>query len=193
MKTIMSVAELLLGISTPIPVPILTKRLSLRPFADCDAKSMSEMLADDETTKWMGGTRTAAEASASVTSMRDSFNARGWGTLAVTLREDSGCIGYCGVRPLPLTNEVEIAFSLLKSHWGVGLATEASVAYLNLAFDILPIESVVATVYPQNSRCIGVLDKLSMRKETVVFGIWPKPMALLYRVKRNEWLERRTA
>jgi RimJ/RimL family protein N-acetyltransferase len=186
----MSAAELLLKVSVRIPVPIVTARLRLRPFDESDVENITKMLADPETTRWIGGAKSATEAAASVARMRDSFHSRGWGTLAVESLEETTCIGYCGVRPLPYTNDVEIAYSLLKSHWGLGYATEASVACLNWAFDILPTDSVVATVYPGNVRCLSVLKKLSMKQETAVFAVGPESLALLYRVTKSAWLAR---
>ena len=83
-----------------------------------------------------------------------------------------------------------MAFGILRSHWGQGYATEASVACLEMAFDTLQVGSVVATVYPENTRSITVLKKCHMAFETSVFGIWPNSLALLFRVTRETWKQR---
>jgi [ribosomal protein S5]-alanine N-acetyltransferase len=173
-----------------ISVPIRTSRLQLRPFTEGDIGCLGRILADPETTQWIGGTKTEAEAAASVLRMRDSFNSRGWGTLAVLPIGESQSVGYCGVRPLPHTQDVELAFGFLKSHWGHGFATEASIACLDAAFAVLPLQSIVATVYPGNSRSLAVLKKLKMRQEATVFGQWPHSLALLFRVTKDEWTQR---
>lgn len=173
-----------------IPVPIHTQRLLLRPFEAADVQGITALLADPETTRWIGGVKSAHDAAASVMRMKDSFRGRGWGTLAVIPQDGADCVGYCGVRPLAHTQEVEVAFALSKACWGRGLAIEASRACIEATFRALPLDSVVATVYPDNSRSIAVLKKLGMVEESRVFGVWPDSLALLFRITRDEWRKR---
>ena len=173
-----------------VSVPIRTQRLMLRPFEDQDVQGITEMLADPETTRWIGGVKSATEAAASVTRMKQSFKGRGWGTLAVIPQGTTQCVGYCGVRPLAHTQEVEIAFGLSKACWGRGYGTEASNACIDATFKALPLDSIVATVYPDNTRSIAVLKKLGMREESRVFGTWPDSLALLFRIARGDWARR---
>jgi ribosomal-protein-alanine N-acetyltransferase len=189
MNDIASAVEALCGASASarIPVPFLTARLELRPFRDEDTKRFSALLADQVATAFIGGTKSLAEAADSVRFMRDAFVGRGWGTLAVVQRRDNGCIGYCGVRPLQNTPYVELAFALERLSWNCGYATEASVASLDLAFRHLPMESVFATVYPENQASIRVLRKLGMSLHGSIFGAWPRGSALLFRLPRSDW------
>ena len=173
-----------------IPVPIHTERLLLRPFEAADVQGITALLADPETTRWIGGVKSAHDAAASVMRMKDSFRGRGWGTLAVIPQDGADCVGYCGVRPLAHTQEVEVAFALSKACWGRGLAIEASRACIEATFRALPLDSVVATVYPDNSRSIAVLKKLGMVEESRVFGVWPDSLALLFRITRDQWRKR---
>jgi len=177
---------------TRVCVPIRTQRLLLRPFEPGDVPSITEMLGDPETTRWIGGVKSATDAAASVMRMKENFKARGWGTLAVVPQETSPspCVGYCGVRPLTHTQEVELAFGLSKGYWQRGYATEAARACIDATFRALPLDSIVATVYPDNSRSIAVLKKLGMREESRVFGVWPEPLALLFRLTRSDWAQR---
>jgi RimJ/RimL family protein N-acetyltransferase len=170
-----------------VSVPIRTQRLLLRPFEAADVEGMTAMLADPDTTRWIGGVKSAAEAAASVMRMQESFKGRGWGTLAVIPAGTSRCVGYCGVRPLAHTQEVEIAFGLSKDYWQRGLGTEASRACIDATFRALPLDSIVATVYPDNGRSIAVLKKLGMKEEARVFGVWPDSLALLFRITRADW------
>jgi RimJ/RimL family protein N-acetyltransferase len=174
-----------------LPVPIRARRLQLRPFEACDAAGIAALLADGETTRWIGGVKTETEAAASVARMRDSFDAWGFGTLAVVPISGTECVGYCGIRPLAHTHDLEIAFGLLRSHWGQGFATEACTACLDASFNSLPLSSVVATVYPENARSIAVLKKLGMEPEKQVFGTWPNTVALLFGLTREAWMRRR--
>jgi [ribosomal protein S5]-alanine N-acetyltransferase len=182
--------KFLLAGAHAIPVPIMTTRLELRPFREADTDGIAQLLADREATRYIGNVKSREAAAASVRLMQDAFSARGWGTLAVARHEDGVCIGYCGVRPLPHTAEVEIAFALQQKWWNAGYATEAATAAMDSAFTNLGIESVVATVYPENKASLRVLAKLGMTFESEVFGHWPMTSALLFRVQRREWLAR---
>lgn len=172
-------------------VPILTARLELRPFRETDIHSIAQLLADPEATKYIGDVRSGQVAAESVRIMRDAFAARGWGTLAVVSRGTGDCHGYCGVRPLAHTPEVEIAFALKRECWNLGYATEAAAASMDAAFTTLGIGSIVATVYPENRASLRVLTKLGMTPESEVFGHWPMNTALLFRIKKDQWLNAR--
>lgn len=173
-----------------LPVPCSTGRLELRPFCEEDTNSFAQLMGDPETTKYIGGVRSQSAAADAVRYMRNAFLSRGWGTLAVALTASRACIGYCGVRPLLNTPEVELAFALNRATWNQGYATEAASASLDLAFTHLPIDRVVATVYPENRACIRVLDKLGMQQQGSIFGAWPNNTALLYSLDRRVWMTR---
>jgi RimJ/RimL family protein N-acetyltransferase len=175
------------GASPRIPAPCLTSRLELRPFCEDDIERIATLLADREVTLFIGGTKPFAAAADSVLYMRDAFAGRGWGTLAVVQRSNNACIGYCGVRPLINTPYVELAFAFERTSWNCGYATEAAKASLDLAFRHLPVDSVVATVYPDNRASIRVLTKAGMYLHGSIFGVWPRSSALLYRLDRTTW------
>ena len=168
-----------------LPTPIVTNRLELRPFRESDIDGIADLLADREATQFIGNVKSREAAAQSVIVMRDAFAARGWGTLAVVPVGTSTCIGYCGVRPLPHTAEVEIAFALQRDYWNLGFATEAAAASMKAAFEYLGVNSIVATVYPENKASLRVLTKLGMNFESEVFGHWPMTTALLFRASRE--------
>jgi RimJ/RimL family protein N-acetyltransferase len=174
-----------------LAVPIVTARLELRPFRETDNHSIAQLLADPEATKYIGDVRSREVAAESVRIMRDAFTARGWGTLAVVSRGGGACLGYCGVRPLAHTPEVEIAFALKRECWNLGYATEAAAASMDAAFSTLGLGSIVATVYPENRASLRVLAKLGMTPESEVFGHWPMNTALLFRISQDQWFNAR--
>ena len=175
-----------------LKVPLLTPRMELRPFAESDIEGIVELLADRETTRFIGSIKSPQVAADSVRNMRDAFAARGWGTLAVLLRGKNDCLGYCGVRPLPHTAEMELAFALRRAYWNQGYCTEAAAASIDAAFNSLGVKSIVATVYPENKSSLRVLEKLGMQFESEVFGHWPMTTALLFRLDSARWLARHT-
>ncbi len=172
------------------PHEIQTDRLVLRAFSADDATGLARVLSDKEAAQFIGGPKSYEEARESAIRMRDAFSQRGWGTLAVILPSAGTCIGYCGVRPLSCTPDVELAFALERSCWGKGYATEAATAVLDAAFVCLRFESIVGTVYPENLASQRVLAKLGLKFERKVFGYWPRDEAWLFRVHRNDWRRR---
>jgi [ribosomal protein S5]-alanine N-acetyltransferase len=172
---------------TSLPVPIVTPRLELRPFVDTDADSIIRLLSNSVATHFIGGNVSAESSAKLVSRMGEAFRTRGWGTLAVVPKDRSACIGYCGVRPLALTADVEIAFALDPSCWNLGYATEAARACIDANFITLGLSSIVATVYPDNTASCRVLTKLGLAPAGRVFGIWPREHALLFRIDRSAW------
>lgn len=170
-----------------LSVPITTPRLELRPFVDSDVEGIVRLLTNPQATQFIGGPLSAQDAAKSFTRMAQAFRERGWGTLAVVPTGGACCIGYCGVRPLVQTTDVEIAFALDPGCWNMGYATEAASACIDSAFLTLGLGSIVGTVYPENAASCRVLAKLGLTPRGRVFGNWPNNYALLFRVERTTW------
>ena len=172
---------------TQLPVPIITPRLELRAFVDSDADGIIRLLTNPVATQFIGGALSADAAAKVAKRMVEAFQTRGWGTLAVVPKDRSTCIGYCGVRPLAQTTDVEIAFALDPECWNLGYATEAARACIDASFVALGLNAIVATVYPDNAASCRVLTKLGLVPSGRVFGIWPREYALLFRIDRRTW------
>jgi RimJ/RimL family protein N-acetyltransferase len=87
-----------------------------------------------------------------------------WKLLA-RVREDAGLIGFCGLQPLPESEEIEIGWWLARAWWGRGLATEAARAALRDGFGRAGLQRIVAIAQPANTASIGIMRKLGMRFE----------------------------
>jgi [ribosomal protein S5]-alanine N-acetyltransferase len=83
------------------------------------------------------------------------------GLLAVQVAQTGDVIGYCGLvetgRPVP--GEPELAFELLRRHWGRGYATEASSAVMDWA-RASGHQRLWASVWDWNAPSRHVLAKL---------------------------------
>lgn len=55
-----------------------------------------------------------------------------------------------------------------RAHWGRGLATEATTAVRDLAFDTLKLDRLIALIDPANARSIRVAEKIGMSHEADV-------------------------
>ncbi len=98
---------------------------------------------------------------------------RGYSFLAVTERATGTLIGDGGLHPMGgVGPDVELGYTLARSAWGRGYATELGVALVEYAFTVLRVPRVVAQVEPANAASRHVLAKLGMtaRAERTAYG-----------------------
>jgi len=73
-------------------------------------------------------------------------------------------VGCCGLRPYDLDGKIyEIGFHIRSAYWGQGYATEAALAVIDYAFDVLNVNGLFAGHNPQNEASRRVLNKLGFR------------------------------
>ncbi|MHB1536828.1 MAG: GNAT family N-acetyltransferase [Acidimicrobiales bacterium] len=81
-------------------------------------------------------------------------------------------LGFVGVAYpsfLPaLAHRPELGWRLGRQAWGRGLATEAAVAVLDMAFGCLAFSEVIAVIHPENARSQRVAHKVGMHVEQQV-------------------------
>lgn len=72
-------------------------------------------------------------------------------------------IGRAGLRRVDIegNSEIEIAYALLSSYWGRGLATEMAEAIVDVALNRLNLREIVAFTRPDNYASIRVMEKIS--------------------------------
>ena len=80
--------------------------------------------------------------------------------------------GWCGLKYLPETNEVDLGYRFMKKFWGNGYATEAALACIEYGFSNLDLHQVVGRALPGNIASIKVLEKCGMKylHEEVMHG-----------------------
>jgi ribosomal-protein-alanine N-acetyltransferase len=76
-------------------------------------------------------------------------------------------LGRCGLLPWSIDGqeEVEVAYSIAREHWGRGFATEAARAILTYGFEDLHVPRLVCLIDPQNIASIRVAEKIGMAFE----------------------------
>jgi len=84
------------------------------------------------------------------------------GRWAVHLRFGLEFIGWCGLKYLTETNEVDLGYRLKKNFWGNGYATEAARACIKYGFATLNLGRIAARALPANLASIKVLEKCGM-------------------------------
>ena len=93
------------------------------------------------------------------------FAERGYCMWKMSLRSTGQLIGFCGIQPLPDSDEIEIGWWLAREHWGKGIATEVARTALRDAFDRVGLQRVVAVARPDNLASIRIMQKLGMTYE----------------------------
>jgi RimJ/RimL family protein N-acetyltransferase len=85
------------------------------------------------------------------------------GRWAVHLRSNLEFIGWCGLKYLRETNEVDIGYRFMKKFWDNGYATEAALACIEYGFNKLDLHRIVGRALPGNLSSIKVLEKCGMK------------------------------
>jgi len=100
-----------------------------------------------------------------ITASLASFPALGFGQWVAADRATRALVGFCGLRPIDDTREIELLYALVRERWGEGLATEAANAVLRHAFLRLGLERVAGRTDSPNLASVRVLERLGMQFE----------------------------
>ncbi len=142
------------------------KKLILRPHRDEDAEFMVELNSDPEVTAHtpdgpLPGTDLAKQI---IQGIRQQFLDKKIGRFIVVSPETNRPIGWCGLKWLDETDEIDLGYRFLKETWGKGIATEAAQACLHYGFKDLHFDRITAKVLPANIGSVKVLKKIGMRE-----------------------------
>lgn len=148
-------------------IEVDTPRLHLGQWCDGDLDLFAEMSADPAVMRYFPHCLTRSQSDAMARRCRDLIAERGWGFWAVRLRQSGAFIGFVGLHQasaaLPFAPCVEIGWRLHSRVWRCGYATEAARAALNIAFDTLGLDQVVAFTAVSNRPSQALMRRLGMR------------------------------
>ena len=79
-------------------------------------------------------------------------------------------VGIAGLRPAPEHDCFAFGYWILPEYWGQGFATEAVTTLLQYGYNKLKLDKIVATVFPQNTASVRVLEKVGLvfEKEVIL-------------------------
>jgi len=159
-------------------VIIETDRLLLRNFTEDDAGLLYELNLDPEVIRYTHDPIADAEHAKKI--LRDvilpQYVLYHHGRWAVHLKSDLEFIGWCGLKYLSETNEVDLGYRFRKKFWGKGYATEGGLACIAYGFNQLNLRRIVARALPGNLASVRVLEKCGMKylQEEVMQAIFIK-------------------
>ena len=150
-----------------------TDRLLLREYVEEDAEAFFKVNSDPEVLRYVPD-----KALLNVEQARQiliehpiaDYRKYGFGRGACILKSTGEQIGFAGLKYLEELGEVDVAFRLMRTHWGQGLATEAALASVRFGFTDLGLKRIIGLVMPENLASVRVLEKTGLRyAETVTF------------------------
>ena len=176
--------------------PLETERLVLRPYEERDYDALYAMQSDAEVARWLYNeprdhdeVRELLGRKIEGSEWRDEGD---WLSGAVVLRETGDVVGDLALHWVSKEHRTgEIGFVFDPARQGRGYATEASRAFLSLAFEDFALHRVIGRAEARNSASVRVLEKLGMRREAhLVENEWVKgewQSEVVYALLDREW------
>lgn len=141
-----------------------TARLVLRPPRLDDLDAWSEMMADEPTTRFIGGVAERPVCWRQLMTMVGAWHVHGFAMFSVIEKATGHWIGRLGPwRPEGWPGS-EIGWAIARRCWGRGYAVEGSIAATDWAFDTLGWTDVIHSIAPDNIQSQRVAEKLGSRR-----------------------------
>ena len=142
-------------------VSLRTERLILRPFREEDVEDYAAMCSDPEVMRFLGGKSwTRMDAWRHIATVLGHWQLRGFGLWAVDEVETGDFVGRVGFIQPEGWPGFEIGWTLARSYWGRGYATEAAHRALEYAFAELGRVHVISLIHPKNEASLAVAERL---------------------------------
>lgn len=174
-----------------------TNRLILRSWKPEDYEPFFQLNSDPEVMEFFPKPLSREESDQLANKASGLIKKNGWGFWACELKESSEFIGFVGLnRPdydLPFGSCVEIGWRVAKKFWKKGYATEAAVAAMIYAFDVLELDEVVSFAVKNNDKSTSVMKRLGMIDTQNNFEHPKVPEGsslrehVLYKINRVQW------
>ena len=156
------------------PGPTLeTARLILRPTAAEDLDGWTELMADADAARFIGGVQTRAQSWRAMASMAGSWAMHGFGMFSLIEKETGRWVGRVGPWRPEGWPGTEVGWSLHPRAHGKGYAVEATTAAMDFAVDELGWTRIVHCIDPANTPSIKVAQRIGSRFLEV--GVLPQP------------------
>ncbi|MBL6854078.1 MAG: GNAT family N-acetyltransferase [Alphaproteobacteria bacterium] len=170
-----------------------TPRLMLRAFTSNDLDAWAAIMADPDVTRYIAPTpMTRDEAWRSMASSLGHWMLRGYGAWAVQEKATGDMVGRVGMINPEGWPALEIGWTLGKSSWGKGYATEAAEAAIRYAFLTQPVDRLISCIDPDNTSSQRVAVRLGETKgERTALRVAGKDYPVdIWSISRGEWLRR---
>jgi RimJ/RimL family protein N-acetyltransferase len=171
-----------------------TNRLLLRPISLEDKEAVFAYRSNKEDNKYQGWIpeklSDVEEFIGKVAKQLDEPDS--WFQLVIIEQGSGLVIGDLGIHFCGDENkQAELGCTLNREFWRKGYATEAMKKAIDFLFNDLDKHRVFASIYPENSASIGLVERMGFRKEAhfvqslYIDGKWVDDM--VYALLRSEW------
>ena len=149
---------------------IQTKRFILREINETDLDGIFELDSDFEVHKYLGNNPiiNKNQSIEIIRNFQNQYSQNGIGRLAIIDKTTNIFLGWCGLKFINenINNHInyyDLGYRIVKKHWGNGIATEASIASLKLAFENLKLEKIYAIADCKNEISNVILFNLGFK------------------------------
>jgi len=153
-----------------------TERLRLRTWDFEDRAEFNRLLNTPAVMRWLGGVSDETVAKAAFDRIDTYQHDFGFTFWIAERKADGEILGFCGLKRAnapggdKIAGEIEIGWRLREDAWGRGIAKEAAIASLDLAFNRFAAPRVVAVTALGNLPSQGLMTRLGMmRREELDF------------------------
>jgi RimJ/RimL family protein N-acetyltransferase len=148
-----------------------TNRLLLRPWRAEDCQPFSEMSADPELMRYVGGVMDRIAAWRRMAAYAGHWSLRGYGRWALEVKATGRFVGYSGGFAPDGWPEPEINWGLGRAHFGRGFSTEAATRARAYAYDVLGFMKIASCIDLENKPSIAVAKRLGAKfdREIIFF------------------------
>ena len=174
-----------------------TERLRLREWGEGDGDRFYEVMNTPAVMQWLGGVQERSTWEAGVQRIFGYQRDYGHTLWLVERLSDGELLGFCGLKPVnaegtDMTGQFEIGWRLRTSAWGQGIAKEAAIAALDLAFGHFQAPHVVALTVEGNRGSWGLMERLGMTRRPDLDYTDPRYGAelnptIVYRIDAADW------
>ena len=153
-----------------------TERLRLRHYAIEDADEQLRIMTDPEFLRRIGPQfvrPTRDQILVGFGRIDEHWKRLGYGQWALELKGEGRFVGYCGLRHMIPTDEVELYYGADPAYWGRGLVTEAARAALRYGFQRAGLARVMAVTDKDNGWSRRVMERCGLRyeRDDFYFGV----------------------
>ncbi len=181
-----------------------TARLRLREWAAEDEARFYAVMNQPDVMEHLGGVQTPEGWNAAyerIVGFQRDYGHTFW---IVENRASGELLGFCGIKRVnapgagDLTGRHEIGWRLRPKAWGKGIAKEAAIASMDLAFGRFEAPDVIATTVPSNVASQGLMIRLGMTRRSDLdyvderFGPDLNP-TIVFMMERDDWPAARVA
>ena len=175
-------------------VVIETDRLILRLPRREDFDAYAEMMADEDTARWIGGHMSRTAAWRKFLQMPGAWAIQGFAMFSIVEKASGQWVGQAGPWMPEGWPGTEVGWSLRREFTGKGYAREAATAAIDWAFDTLGWSEVIHCIAPDNLPSQAVARRLGsapLRRtnlpapfDAIVVDVWGQTC--------QQWRQRRT-